>query len=130
MTGDKTQWERDEALNKFRNGRIQALVATDVAARGLDVKGVTCVVNFDMVQNIEDYVHRIGRTARAERTGEAITCINPKQVKNFMDIEKLIEKEVPKLGLPKGFSNAPEYKILSKNKNWKNLKKRKPTSLK
>ena len=71
--------------------------------------------------------NRIGRTARADRTGEAITFINPKQVRNFLDIEKLIEKEVPKLDLPKGFEKAPEYKIQAKNKKskkWRNFKKK------
>ena len=84
-----------------------------------------------MPHDEEDYVHRIGRTARADRTGEAITFINPKQVKNFKDIERLIEKEVPKLELPKSFEKAPEYKMQSKNKKkkkWRNFKKKKPPS--
>ncbi len=89
------------------------------------------VINYEVPHDAEDYVHRIGRTARADRTGEAITFINTKQVRNFMDIEKLIEKKVPKLELPKGFDKAPEYKIQSKNKKkkrWRNFKKKKPTS--
>ena len=80
-----------------------------------------------MPRDAEDYVHRIGRTARADRTGEAITFINPRQVKNFLDIEKLIEKSVPKLDLPKGFEKGPEYKIQQQNKgkkNWKSFKKK------
>ena len=85
------------------------------------------VINYEVPHDAEDYVHRIGRTARADRTGEAITFISPKQVRNFKDIEKLIEKEVPKLSLPNGFERAPEYKIQTKNKKkkqWRKFKKK------
>ena len=83
------------------------------------------VINYEVPHDAEDYVHRIGRTARADRTGEAITFINQRQIRNFLDIEKLIEKEVPKLNLPKGFETGPEYKIAARKKNkkqWPNKK--------
>ena len=102
------------------------MVATDILSRGIDIKEIELVINYEVPHDAEDYVHRIGRTARADRTGEAITLINQKQVRNFKDIEKLIEKEVPKLELPKGFEKAPEYTIAPKNKkNRKNSWQRK-----
>ena len=125
------QDQREQTIRDFKSKKIKILVATDILSRGIDIKGIEIVINYEVPHDEEDYVHRIGRTARADRTGEAITFINPKQVKNFKDIEKLIEKEVPKLELPKGFSKAPEYKMLSKNKKkkkWRNFKKQKPTS--
>ncbi len=126
------QEQREQTIRDFKNKRIKILVATDILSRGIDIKGIELVINYEVPHDAEDYVHRIGRTARADRTGEAITFINPKQVKNFMEIEKLIEKEVPKLGLPKGFEKAPEYKLIPKKKKkrkWNNKKfKKKPTS--
>ena len=121
------QDQREQTIRDFKSEKIKILVATDILSRGIDIKGIEIVINYEVPHDEEDYVHRIGRTARADRTGEAITFINPKQVKNFKDIEKLIEKEVPKLELPKGFAKAPEYKILSKNKKnkkWRNFKKK------
>tara|TARA_B100000700_G_scaffold69408_1_gene76973 strand:+ start:1270 stop:2463 length:1194 start_codon:yes stop_codon:yes gene_type:complete len=117
------QDQREQTIRDFKNEKIKILVATDILSRGIDIKGIEIVINYEVPNDEEDYVHRIGRTARADRTGEAITFINPKQVKNFKDIEKLIEKEVPKLKLPKGFAKAPEYKILPKKKKWRNFKK-------
>lgn len=127
------QEQREQTISDFKNKRIKILVATDILSRGIDIKGIELVINYEVPHDAEDYVHRIGRTARADRTGEAITFINPKQVKNFMEIEKLIEKEVPKLDLPKGFEKAPEYKLIPKKKKkrkWNNKKKfkKKPTS--
>jgi len=125
------QDQREQTIRDFKSKKIKILVATDILSRGIDIKEIEIVINYEVPHDEEDYVHRIGRTARADRTGEAITFINPKQVKNFKDIEKLIEKEVPKLELPKGFAKAPEYKMLSKNKKkkkWRNFKKQKPTS--
>jgi superfamily II DNA/RNA helicase len=105
------QSEREETIRDFKNKKIKILVATDILSRGIDIQEIGLVINYEVPHDAEDYVHRIGRTARADRTGEAITFINPKQVRNFMDIEKLIEKEVPKREMPKGFEKAPEYKI-------------------
>jgi len=125
------QEQREETVRDFKSKKIRILVATDILSRGIDIKGIELVINYEVPHDAEDYVHRIGRTARADRTGEAITFINPRQVKNFKDIEKLIEKEVPKLDLPNGFERAPEYKIQAKNKNkkkWNNNRnfKKKP----
>jgi ATP-dependent RNA helicase RhlE len=129
------QEQREQTIRDFKNKRIKILVATDILSRGIDIKGIELVINYEVPHDAEDYVHRIGRTARAERTGEAITFINPKQVKNFMEIEKLIEKEVTKMDLPNGFEKAPEYKMLAKKKKkkkWKNNRdfNKKPTSSK
>ena len=110
------QSEREDTIRDFKNKKIRILVATDILSRGIDIKEIELVINYEVPHDAEDYVHRIGRTARADRTGEAITLINQKQVRNFKDIEKLIEKEVPKLELPKGFEKAPEYTIAPKNK--------------
>ena len=120
------QDQREETIRDFKSKKIRILVATDILSRGIDIKGIELVINYEVPHDAEDYVHRIGRTARADRTGEAITFINPRQVRNFLDIEKLIEKEVPKVDLPNGFEKAPEYKIQAKNqkKKWINFKKK------
>src|SRR5699024_4839630 len=81
--GDLTQGKRMSVLNKFNHGRIEVLVAPDVAARGLDISGVTHVYNFDIPQDPESYVHRIGRTGRAGRTGEAISLITPREMSHL-----------------------------------------------
>ena len=120
------QNEREETIRDFKNKKIRILVATDILSRGIDIQEIELVINYEVPHDAEDYVHRIGRTARADRTGKAITFINPKQVRNFIDIEKLIEKEIPKLDLPKGFEKGPEYKTQPKNKKkrkWKKYKK-------
>lgn len=120
------QMQREKTIRDFKNKKIRILVATDILSRGIDIKGIEIVINYEVPHDAEDYVHRIGRTARADRTGEAITLINSKQVKNFMDIESLIGKEVNKLVLPKGFENAPLYKILKNGKTkkkWRKFKK-------
>ena len=119
------QQQREDTIRDFKNKKIRILVATDILSRGIDIKEIGLVINYEVPHDAEDYVHRIGRTARADRKGEAITFINQKQIRNFLDIEKLIEKEVPKLDLPKGFEAGPEYKIAAKNKNkkkWNNNK--------
>ena len=121
------QSEREETIRDFKNKKIRILVATDILSRGIDIQEIELVINYEVPHDAEDYVHRIGRTARADRTGEAITFISPKQVQNFKNIEKLIEKEVPKLSLPNGFERAPEYKIQTKNKmkkQWRKFKKK------
>ena len=120
------QQQREDTIRDFKNKKIRILVATDILSRGIDIKGIELVINYEVPHDAEDYVHRIGRTARADRTGEAITFINQKQVRNFLDIEKLIEKEVPKLDLPKGFEEAPTYKVnpkSNKKKQWNNKRK-------
>merc|ERR1719331_1866579 len=90
--GDKEQRERDWVLNEFRSGRNPILIATDVAARGLDVKDVKAVINFDMPNNIEDYVHRIGRTGRAGATGEAYSFITSDKGRLARDLISILQE--------------------------------------
>ena len=97
-------------------------VATDILSRGIDIKGIELVINYEVPNDAEDYVHRIGRTARADRTGEAITYINGDQCRKFKDIEDLIEREVEKSLLPEGFGPAPEYNTSLRSKKGKNHK--------
>lgn len=94
------QKDRENVLRKFKNGSIRIVVATDVLSRGIDVKNIDMVVNYDVPNDAADYVHRIGRTARAEAEGEAITLVNPRDKRNFKEIEELIEKEVPRGDIP------------------------------
>lgn len=100
--GDKSQADRMKALEAFKAGELEVLVATDVAARGLDVAGVPCVINYDLPFNAEDYVHRIGRTGRAGKKGEAIAFFSPEEERYLLDVEKLIKTSIPrgKLDLP------------------------------
>jgi len=113
------QQKREAAIRDFKNNKIKILVATDLLSRGIDIKEIGLVINYEVPHDAEDYVHRIGRTARADRKGEAITFITQKDVGNFMEIEKLIKKEVPKLDLPKSFGTELEYKKPSTNKKKK-----------
>jgi superfamily II DNA/RNA helicase len=92
--GDKTQQERIAALDAFKNGEIDVLVATDVAARGLDITDLPCVINYDLPYNAEDYVHRIGRTGRAGATGDALSVFSDKDERLLVDIEKLIKQTI------------------------------------
>lgn len=106
---DLEQPEREEIMRAFRNREIQTLIGTDILSRGIDVDGISLVVNYDVPPDPEDYVHRIGRTARAETTGTAITFINPKDARRFFDIESLIGYEINKLPLPAELGEAPAY---------------------
>jgi ATP-dependent RNA helicase RhlE len=92
--GDKTQQERIAALDAFKKGEIDVLVATDVAARGLDITDLPCVINYDLPYNAEDYVHRIGRTGRAGATGDALSVFTEKDERLLVDIEKLIKQTI------------------------------------
>jgi len=96
MHADRSQRERTEALDGFKNGTFQMLVATDLAARGLDIRGVTHVINYDMPENPEDYVHRIGRTGRANHEGDAYTLMTEEDIRNARSIERLINRPVPR----------------------------------
>ena len=109
MSSDLEQSEREEVMLAFRQQKLPILVATDVVSRGIDIDSIELVVNYDVPPNEEDYVHRIGRTARAERKGEAITLVTPDDMRRFGKIEKLIEKEVPKLKVPEALGAAPDY---------------------
>ncbi len=98
--GDLDQSQRTRTLDGFRSGEIRLLIASDVAARGLDIPAVSHVFNFDVPSHAEDYVHRIGRTGRAGREGKAIMICNPRDEKNFDAVEALIQKEIPRLDNP------------------------------
>ena len=107
--GDLDQSQRTATLDKFRNGELRFLIASDVAARGLDIPSVSHVFNFDVPSNSEDYVHRIGRTGRAGRQGKAVMVSAPRDAKNLQAIEKLIGKEIPRIDNPLK-DEAPETK--------------------
>jgi superfamily II DNA/RNA helicase len=104
--GDKTQQERMAALESFKKGEIEVLVATDVAARGLDISDLPCVINYDLPYNAEDYVHRIGRTGRAGASGDALSVYCDKDERLLVDIEKLIKQTITR-GELQGFAPAP-----------------------
>jgi ATP-dependent RNA helicase RhlE len=103
--GDRSQGQREEALEAFKSGRTAVLVATDVVARGIDVEGISHVINFDVPTNPEDYVHRIGRTARAGAEGTAVTFVTAEDVVDLVAIERLIGTTLPRRDLP-GFPYA------------------------
>ena len=110
MHSDLSQAERDEMMFRFKSGQVDVLVATDILSRGIDIDDIAMVVNYDVPRDAEDYVHRIGRTARAERDGKAVTFINEEDVRYFMQIERFLEREVIKNPLPEGIGEGPEYK--------------------
>jgi ATP-dependent RNA helicase RhlE len=98
--GNRSQAQRTDALEGFKSGRYRVLVATDIAARGIDVEALGHVVNFDVPAMPEDYIHRVGRTARAELTGEAFTFVSPDEMGDLRAIEKVIGKQLPRVTLP------------------------------
>jgi ATP-dependent RNA helicase RhlE len=106
--GDLEQSQRMKTLDGFRDGTLRFLVASDVAARGLDIPNVSHVFNFDVPSHAEDYVHRIGRTGRAGRKGKTIMICVPRDEKNLADIEALVERAIPRMNLPEGYGATPE----------------------
>lgn len=108
MHSDLTQQERDTIMRDFRNHHINVLIATDIVSRGIDIDDIQMVINYDTPNEAEDYVHRIGRTARANRDGQAITLVTPDDAEKLFRIEKLIEKEIDKPDLPEGCGEKPQ----------------------
>jgi superfamily II DNA/RNA helicase len=106
---DLAQSEREEIMRAFKNNRLQVLIGTDILSRGIDVEGISLVINYDVPGDAEDYIHRIGRTARAETTGTAITFINERDQPKFFRIESLIGKEIDKIPLAAEFGEVPAY---------------------
>jgi superfamily II DNA/RNA helicase len=106
---DLLQAERENTLSAFTAGRIPVLVATDILSRGIDIDTIDVVINYDVPGDGEDYVHRIGRTARAEAEGAAFTLIGEKEQNKFAAIEQLLGKEVEKAEVPKEFGEVPSY---------------------
>ena len=100
MHADKSQPQRTRALDDFRTGRVRVLVATDIAQRGLDISGITHVINYDVPQQAEDYVHRIGRTGRAASEGDAFTFMAPDEIAMVRTIERIIGQEIPRISVP------------------------------
>lgn len=117
MHSDLTQQERDDVMYRFKAGMVDVLVATDIVARGIDIDDILMVINYDVPHDAEDYVHRIGRTARAQRDGIAITFVSDKDMRYFSDIERFLEKEIAKKSLPEGIGEGPEYKPISPRKS-------------
>jgi superfamily II DNA/RNA helicase len=115
---DLEQAEREQILQKFKNRQLQILIGTDILSRGIDVEGIGLVINYDTPHDAEDYVHRIGRTARAERTGVAITFVGERDHQKFLSVEKLIGKEITKLPLPADLGEGPQL-----NTNFKRAKR-------
>lgn len=109
MHSDLEQAERDDILYKFKTGQIDVLVATDIVARGIDIDDIAMVINFDVPHDPEDYVHRIGRTARAQRDGIAITFVSEDEISSFKQIEKFLGRVVDKNELPEGLGETPDY---------------------
>lgn len=116
MHSDLEQAERDDVMFKFKSGQYDVLVATDIVARGIDIDDIEMVINYDVPHDTEDYVHRIGRTARANRDGRAITFVSEEDQYWFQQIEKFLEKVVDKMPLPEECGEGPEYIKLNKPK--------------
>ncbi len=106
---DLEQHEREKVMLAFRNKKLNFLIGTDIISRGIDVDGIELVVNYDVPPDPEDYIHRIGRTARAEKNGIAITFISDKDQREFQRIEQLIEKEIPKFNVPPKMGDSPAF---------------------
>ena len=109
ISSDLDQAKREDVLMRFRSKQTRILVATDVLSRGIDIKDINLVINFDAPNDAEDYVHRIGRTARADTTGVAITLLNPEDMYKFKKIEELIERKITKVGVPKELGESPPW---------------------
>ena len=109
ISSDLDQKQREEVMIKFKNGNLNVLVATNIVARGIDIVGVELVVNYDVPRDAEDYVHRVGRTARADAKGIAFTFISEEEQRDFYDIEKLIEMDIKKIKIPAQLGESPEY---------------------
>lgn len=138
MHSNLSQSERDDMMYKFKTGQIDVLIATDIVARGIDIDDIAMVINYDVPHDSEDYVHRIGRTARADRDGRALTLVRGREIADFMKIEKFLGYAVDKLQLPNGLGEAPEYKAMKatngrgrrhdNQKGRKNVRRNKKTS--
>jgi len=120
---DLEQKEREAVMLDFKNDKLNVLIGTDVLSRGIDVTGIDLVINYDAPQDPEDYIHRIGRTARAATTGTAITLVNPKDRRRLANIEKLIERPIERIPLPEHLGEAPKDEPIGEKKPYKKKKK-------
>jgi len=110
MHSDLDQVQRDHIMHEFKNNRVSILVATDIVSRGIDIDDISLVINYDVPHDAEDYVHRIGRTARASAKGMAITFVSEDEQYKFHQIEQFLEKDIYKIPMPVELGEAPEYK--------------------
>lgn len=124
MHSDLSQAERDDIMYKFKSGETDVLVATDIVARGIDIDDIQMVINYDVPHDVEDYVHRIGRTARAQRDGVAITLVAEEDIYLFQKIEGFLERTITKNPLPEGLGDGPEYKAVKAEIKGKGKNKR------
>ncbi len=124
---DLEQREREEILLQFKNRQLPVIIGTDALSRGIDVEGIDLVVNFDVPGDAEDYIHRIGRTARAETTGTAITFVNHRDERRLKSIEELMERKIPEHPIPEHLLSIAEVKTSHEAKpNRGNNSRRKP----
>ncbi|WP_192922526.1 DEAD/DEAH box helicase [Sphingobacterium bovisgrunnientis] len=121
---DLEQQQREAIMLDFKNGKCDVLIGTDVLSRGIDVTGIDLVINYDAPQDPEDYIHRIGRTARAATTGTAITFVNGKDKRRLANIEKLIERSIDRIPLPEHLGEAPIEEPVSERKPYYKKKKK------
>ena len=117
MHSDLEQRERDQVMLRFKAGQTDVLLATDIVSRGIDIDDIRTVINYDVPHDAEDYVHRIGRTARADRDGVAITFVSDVDIYRFQQIEHFLGKEVEKRPLPEGLGEAPVYAARPKKRS-------------
>lgn len=113
---DLEQEERDAALLDFKNGKVKVLVATDIVSRGIDIDDIELVINYDVPRDVEDYIHRIGRTARANRKGRGLTFISEEDQERFYKVERFLDKVIDKLPMPEELGDGPEYAPKPKSK--------------
>ena len=125
MHSDLSQSERDEIMYQYKSHKIDIIVATDILARGIDIDDIRIVINYDVPRDCDDYIHRIGRTARAGTTGRAITFVSEEDQVFFKQIEDFIEQDVPKLAVPEELGEAPAYDPKKKTDNKKSGDKNK-----
>jgi superfamily II DNA/RNA helicase len=126
MHSDLEQSEREQVMLDFRNRKLRILVATNVVSRGIDIDDIDLIINYDVPQDPEDYVHRVGRTARASKKGQAITFVSEKDMREFGKIEQLIGYPVEKVSLPTGFGEGPEYRAEGVKRSSSNGNRRGP----
>jgi len=119
MHSDLDQAVRDEVMLDYKSGKINVIVATDILSRGIDIEGIDMVINYDVPHDAEDYIHRIGRTARANRQGVGITFVSEKDQDKFGMIEQFLEKEIDKMPLPEELGEGPAYepRLKAKGRN-------------
>ena len=125
MHSDLEQKEREDTMNAFKSGRINVLVATDIVSRGIDISGIQLVINFDMTHDPEDYVHRVGRTARADADGESVTFVSAndrREIQKFIDLERFLEKRLERIPVPESLGGCNEEEVMA------NVSQRRPRS--